>query len=40
MDITIEEVGSKGPGMKHLGKDLKALEWENSLKCVSPRTPP
>lgn len=31
MDITIEEVGSKGPGMKHLEKDLKALEWENNL---------
>lgn len=39
MDVAIEEVESKGPGMKQLRKDLKAPECENNLSMCHQELP-
>lgn len=38
-DVAIEEIESKGPGMKQLRKDLKAPECENNLSMCHHELP-
>ena len=39
MAVAVKEVESKGPGMKQLRKDLKALECENNLSMCHQELP-